>query len=128
MEFHKIINLRDTTSGNKGLPRFATKKWIEVYNQSEKIDSVNKKIRIKTPMLRSDLCDFTDSYIVVKGTITATNPDNAKSNKSVAFKCNASFTNCISKLNGVKINNAEDSDFVMPMYNLFEYSKNYKKQ
>ena len=78
-------------------------------------------------MLRSDLCDFSDSYIVVEGTITVTNPDGAKRNKSVAFKNNAPFINCISKINGVQIDNAEDLDVVMPMYNLLEYSKNYRK-
>ena len=127
MEFQKIINLLDITSDDKDLPRYVTKKWIEVYNQSEKNYSVNKEIRIKTPMLRSDLCDFSDAYIVVKGDITVTNPNNAKRNKAVAFKNNAPFINCISKINGIKIDNAEDLDVVMPMYNLLEYSKNYKK-
>ena len=70
LEFQKIINLLGTTSDNKDLPRFVTKKWIEVYDQSEKNDNVNKEIRIKTPMLRSDLCNFSDAYIVVKGNIT----------------------------------------------------------
>ena len=70
MEFQKIINLLDITSDDKDLPRFVTKKWIEVYDQSEKNYNVNKEIRIKTPMLRSDLCDFSDAYIVVKGNIT----------------------------------------------------------
>ena len=78
-------------------------------------------------MLRSDLCDFSDAYIVVKGDITVTNPNNAKRNKAVAFKNNAPFINCISKINGIKIDNAEDLDVVMPMYNILEYSKNYKK-
>ena len=128
MEFQKIVNLLDTTSDDKDLPRFVTKKWIEVYDQSGKDYRVNKEIRIKTPMLRSDLCDFSDAYIVVKGEITVTNPNNAKRNKAVAFKNNAPFINCISKINGVKIDNAEDLDVVMPMYNLLEYSKNYKKQ
>ena len=54
MEFQKIVNLLDTTSDDKDLPRFVTKKWIEVYDQSEKNYSVNKEIRIKTPMLRSN--------------------------------------------------------------------------
>ena len=76
-------------------------------------------------MLRSDLCDFSDVYIVVKGDITVTNPNNAKRNKEVAF--NAPFINCISKINGIKTDNAEDLDVVMPMYSLLEYSKNYKK-
>ena len=68
-------------------------------------------------MLRSDLCDFNDVYIV-KGTITVTDPDNAKRNNSVAFKNNAPFINCISKINGIQIDNAEDLDVVMSMYNL----------
>ena len=62
---------------------FVTKKWIEVYDQSEKNYSVNKEIRIKTPMLRSDLCDFSDAYIVVKGTITVTDLNNAKRSSSI---------------------------------------------
>ena len=110
----------DTTSDDKNLPRFVTKKCIEVYDQSGKDYQVNKEIRSKTSMLRSDLCDFNDAYIVVKGTITVSNPDNAKRNKSVAFKNNASFINCFSKINGVQIDNAEDLDAVMPMYNLLE--------
>ena len=66
MEFEKITNLLDITSGDKDLPRLFTKKWIEVYDQSEKNYSINRKIRIKTPMLRSDLCGFSDAYVVVK--------------------------------------------------------------
>ena len=86
MEFQKIVNFLGTNSDDKNLLRFVTKKWIEVYDQSERNYDVNKEIRIKTSMLRSDLCDFSDAYIVVKGTITVTNPDNAKRNKAVAFK------------------------------------------
>ena len=71
MKFQKITNFLDTTSDDKDLPRFVTKKWIEVYDQSEGNYNVNKEIRIKTSMLRSDLCDYSDAYIVVKGTITA---------------------------------------------------------
>ena len=54
--------------------------------------------------------------------------NNNNNNKEVAFKNNAPFINCISKINGIKIDNAENLDVVMPMYNLLEYSKNYKKQ
>ena len=78
-------------------------------------------------MLRADLCDFSDAYIVVDITITATEPDNAKRNKSVAFKNNAPFVNSIWKIKGVLIDNAEDLGIVMLMYNLLEYSKNYRK-
>ena len=117
----------DITSDDKDLPRFVTKKWIEVHDQSEKNYSVNKEISIKTSVLRSDLCDFSDAYIFVKGTIAATDPNNARRNKAVAFKNNAPFINCISQINDVQIENAEDLDVVMPMYDLLEYSKNYKK-
>ena len=78
MEFQKITNFLDITSDNKNLPKFFTKKWIEVYDQSEGKYDVNKEIRIKTSILRSDLCDFSGAYIVVKGTITVTKPDDAK--------------------------------------------------
>ena len=82
MEFQKIVNLFDTTSDDKDLPRFFTKKWIEIYDQSGENYNVNEEIRTKTLMVRLDLCDFNDAYIVVKGTITVTNPDNAKRNKA----------------------------------------------
>ena len=127
MEFQKIVNFLDTISDNKDLPKFVTKKWIEVYDQSEGNYNVNKEIRIKTSMLRSDLCDYSDAYIVVKGTITVTDPDNAKRNKRVAFKNNAPFINCILKINGVQFDNVEDLDVAMPMDNLLESSKNHRK-
>ena len=72
MEFPKIVNFLDIISDNKDLPTFVTKKWIEVYDKSEGNYNVNKEIRIKTSMLRSDLCDFSGAYIVVKGNITVT--------------------------------------------------------
>ena len=89
MEFQKIVNFLDTTFDNKDLPRFVTKKWIEVYDQSEKNCNVNKEIRIKTSMLRSNLCDFSDAYIVVKGTITLAKTERRRfdiRNRFLAFK------------------------------------------
>ena len=147
MEFQKITNFLDTTSDNKDLPTFVTKNWIKVYDQSEGNYNVNKEIRIKKSMLRSDLCDFSDAYTVVKGNITVTKKavtaddidapnntaanvnatntanNNALADKKLVFKNNSPFINCISEINGVKIDNAEDLDVVMPMYNLLEYSK-----
>ena len=128
MEFQKITNFLDIASDNKDLPKFVTKKWIEVYDQSQGNYNANKEIRSKTSILTSDLCNFSDAYIVVKETITVTNPNNVKRNKAVIFKNNALFINCISEINGVKIDNAEDLDVAMPVYNLLEYSENYKKQ
>ena len=147
MEFQKIVNFIDITSDNKNLPKFVTKKWVEVYDQSQENYNPNKETRIKTSMLRSDLCDFSDAYIVVKENITVTKKtfttddteapnktavnatatntanDNAFGEKKLIFKNNAPFINCVSKIDGVKIDNSEDLDIVMPMYNLLEYSK-----
>ena len=128
MEYQKLSNLLDTTSGN--VPRFITKKWVEVYDQSGS-DEVgykpSKQTRFKTSMLRSDLRDFSDAYIVVKGTITVTNPNDGNCKYKLVLKNNAPFTSCISKINNTLIDNAEHLDNVMPMYHLLEYSKNYRK-
>ena len=83
MEFQKIVNFLDATSDDKDLPKFVTKKWIEVYDQSQGNYDINKEIRIKTSMRRSDLCDFSDAYIVVKGTITVVIPNNAKKSNNI---------------------------------------------
>ena len=117
---------------DKDLPRFVTKKGLKFsIKQEELIATPIKKIRMKTPRLRSDLCEFSDAYIVLKGTITAeqnVNRNNDGNNKPFIFKNNAPFINCISKINGVLIDNTEDLDVVMPMCILIEYSKNYTKQ
>ena len=68
MEFRKITNFLRKNSDNN-LPKFVTKIWIEVYDQSEGNYNVNKEIKIKTSTLRSDLCDFNDAYILVTGNI-----------------------------------------------------------
>ena len=125
MEYQKITNLLGNTSDK--VPRFITKKWIEVYDKSGGTYNTNKQIRFKTSILRSDLGDYSDAYIVVKGKITVTNPNNNAYEKELAFKNRAPFLSCISKINNALIDNAEDLDIVMPMDNLLEYSKNYKK-
>ena len=83
---------------------------------------------------RSNLCDYADAYILVKGTITITGSrdDDAarrldERNKGMIFKNCALFTKCISRINNTDIDNAQDIDIVMPMYNLIEYSDNYSK-
>ena len=88
--------------------------------------SPSKEIRTKRSMLRSDLCDFSNAYIVVEEDITLEGDnDTNKQNKNRVFRNNAPFINCI--WNGVKVDNAEDLDVVMPVYNVLEYSKNYRK-
>ena len=129
MEYQKITNLLDTKSDN--VPRFITKKWIEVHDQAGSADDrykPSKKIRFKTSMLRSDLCDYSDAYIVVKGTITVTGNKNIdRKNRTLTLKNNAPLISCISEIKNVLIDNAEDLDIVMHMYNLIEYSENYNK-
>ena len=90
--------------------------------------SVNKNRRFKTSMLRSDLCYYSGAYIVVKGSIDLLADDtneNVKAENDVGFKNNAPFRSCISKINNTLIDNAEDLDIVMPMYNQLEHSQNY---
>ena len=83
-------------------------------------------------MLKSSLCDYSDAYILVKGTISVNNTAVAdaaanNTNKKVIFENYAPFTNCISEINNTQVDNAKDIDIVMPMYNLIEYSDNYAK-
>ena len=77
--------------------------------------------------MQSNLCDFSDAYIVVTRNITVIDSNDVNCNKKLAFKNNAPFISYISKVNNTFIDNAEDLDIVMPMYNLLEYSKNYSE-
>ena len=85
-------------------------------------------------MLRSNLCNYADAYIHVKGTITITGVGNDASarqaderDKGITFKNCAPFTKCISRINNADIDTAQDMDIIMPMYNLIEYSDNYSE-
>ena len=124
MEHYKISKLLNDSTVSK----FVTKKWVKVNDLSSGDYSINKNIRFKTSMLRSYLCDYSDAYIVVKGTIdllAAAANEYDKAEKDFAFKNNAPFRSCISKINSTLIDNAEDLDIVMPMYNLLKFSQNY---
>ena len=80
-------------------------------------------------MLRSDSCDYSDAYIVVKEGISVTGTDNAnRRNKKLTPKDNAPLKSCISKINNAFVDNAEDLDMVVPMCNFLEYSDNYSKE
>ena len=131
MEYRKIANLLESTSDN--LSKFRTKNWVEI-NDESRGNYTNSDIRFKTTMLRFNLYDYADSYILVKGTITITgvgaNADARQAderNNGVIFKNCAPFTKCISRINNTDIDNAQDIDIVMSMYNLIEYSDNYSK-
>ena len=108
------------------------KNWVEINDESRGVYNVNSQIKFKTTMLKSSLCDYSDAYILVKGTITVDDTSTAgaaanNTNKKVIFKNCAPFTNCISEINNTQVDNAKDIDIVMPMCNLTEYSNNYSK-
>ena len=134
MEYQKIANLIDDTSNQPS--KFRTKNWVEINDESRGAYNVNSQIKFKTTMLKSILCDYSDAYILVKGTISVNNTAAAdaavnNTNKKVIFKNCAPFTNCISEINRRKYDakdNAKDIDIVMPMYNLIEYSDNCAKK
>ena len=129
MEYDKINNLLDSES--EQLSKFVTREYVRINSLSNKYNE-NKSIRFKTPALRSDLCDYADANILVNGTINVTanagaNNIRDKRNRKLILKSNARFVSCITRINGELIEDADDLDIVMPMYNLLEYSKNYRK-
>ena len=135
MEHDKINNLLlSEDNESETLSKFITRKYIKVSSLSNTYNE-NKSIRFKTPMLRSILCDYSDAYILAKGTITVTAPvvsnnaDNIrdKRNRPLILKNNAPFVSCITRINGKLIEDTDDLDIVISMYNLLEYSKIYRK-
>ena len=118
MEYQKIANLIDDASNQPS--KFRTKNWVEINDESRGTCNVNSQIKFKTTMLKSSLCDYSDAYILVKGTITiaeegadaaARHAD--ERDKGAAFKNCAPFTNCISEINNTQVNNAKDIDLVI---------------
>ena len=125
MEYDKINNVLGNESEN--LSKFITRQYVKVNSLSDTYDE-NKSIRFKTPMLRSNLCDYADTYILIKGTTTvAGNAPRDGQDRPVILKNNAPFISFITRINGELIEDADDLDIVIPMYNLLEYSKNYRK-
>ena len=130
MEYQKIANLIDDTSNEQS--KFRTKIWVKINDESIGAYNVNSQIKFKTTMLKSSLCDYSDAYNFVKGTISVNNTAAAgaavnNGDKKVIFKNCAPFTNCISEINNTQVGNAKNIDIVMPMYNLIEYNDNYAK-
>ena len=124
MEYQKIANLKD--DGSNQPSKFRTKYCVDVNDEPRGTYSVNSQIKFKTTILKSSLCDYSDTYILVRGTIAVNNTAaaDADANKKVVFKNFAPFTNCISEINNAQVDNAKDIDIVMPIYNLIEYSDN----
>ena len=128
MEYQKIIDLLENTPYH--LSKFRAKNWVEINKDVRETYNTNIQTKFNTLMLKSSLCDYSDVYMLVMGTITVTaqagnNPNNG--DKEVVFKNFAPFTDCISEINNTQTDNAKDIDIVIPMYNLIEYSDNYWK-
>ena len=134
MEYQKIANLLDNASNQPS--KFRTRNWVEI-NYELRRTYTGSDIKFKTTMLMSNLCDYADAYILVKGTITITGEGDAAAaaaakqaderDKGVTFKNCAPFTKYISRINNTDIDTAQDIDTVIPMYNLIEFSDNYSK-
>ena len=131
MEYQKIANLLNNRSGQPS--KFRTRTWIEI-NDESRGNYGNGNIKFKTTKLRSNLCDYADSYILVIGITAITgagaNADARQADerdKKVTLKNCVPFTKRISRINNTDIDNAHDTDIVIPMYNLVEYSDDYSK-
>ena len=129
MENQKIINLLDKIDTDS--KHFATKKWCIINDENNTNYGVNKDtgadnpdtIKYDTRVLKPNLCDYAEAYILVDGTIRATNAVNAT---RLALKNCAPFTKCNLEINDEHVDTAENLDIVIPMYNLIEYSNNYQ--
>ena len=116
MEYQKIINLLDNKPNEP--TKFKTKNCVEINDDERGTYNKNSLIKIKTSMLKSSLCDYSDPHILVKAIISIEPragdiPNNV--NKKVVYKNCASSTDCISKTNNTQIDNAKDIDAVMLM-------------
>ena len=119
MEYQKIIYLLDNTPNQPS--KFKTKNWVQINDEQHRVYNIGSQIMFNTSMLRSSLCDYSETYIFAKETITVPNtgtvaaPNNR--NKKVIFKSCAPLTDCINEINSKKIDQAKDNDVVMPMCN-----------
>ena len=129
MENQKIINLLDKIDVDS--KHFATKKWYVINDKNNTNYGVNKDtgannpdtIKYHTRVLKPNLCDYAEAYILVDGTIRGTGGNN---NTRLALKNCAPFTKCNLEINDEHVDTAENLDIVMPMYNLIEYSDNFQ--
>ena len=124
MESQKIINLLDSNDNES--QKFAAKRWYIINDQNTGNNAYGNgedgtTIKFETKVIKPNLCDYSDAYIIVIGNI-----QNKPANSVVAFKNCAPFHTCDVTINDEHAEKAEDLDIVMPMYNLLEYSDNYQ--
>ena len=130
MDYQKIINLLDNTPNQPS--KFRGKNCVERNDDVGGTYDTNSQIEFKTSMLKSGLCYYIDTHILLEGTITVPNTAGAgqpanHNGRKIVFKNCAPFTGCISEINNTKIDNKKNIDVVMMMYNLIEYNDNYSK-
>ena len=129
MENQKIINLLDKIDTDS--KHFATKKWYIINDENNTNYGVNKDtgadspdtITYDTGVLKPNLCDYAEAYILIDGTIRA---DAADANTRLAKKNCAPFTKCHLEINDEHVDTAENLNIIMPMYNLIQCSDNYQ--
>ena len=120
METQKIVNLLNGSDNESS--KFATKKWYIIDSESKGNYLRDNDIKFLTSSLESNLCDYSDAYVLVTGNINITGGD---ANTKVAFKNCAPFRKCRTEINETFVDDAEHINIAMPMYNLIEYSDNY---
>ena len=120
MKTQKIIYLLNDTDNENS--KFATKKWYFIDSETKDSYSDENGVKFLTNSLESNLCDYSDAYILVTGNITVIGGD---ANTKVAFKSCAPFRKCRTEISETFVDDVEDINIVMPMYNLTEYSDNY---
>ena len=125
METQKIANLMGNADSES--LKFATRKWYVISDQNntdygDGDENDDTTIKFETKVIKSNLCDYSDAYILLTGDITATGGD---ANTKVASKNCAPFTKCVTHISNEHVDNADNLDIVMSMYNLIEYNDNY---
>ena len=119
MEHQKLLNLLNETNNSK----FVTRRWSIVNDNSRTNYDVGSEIIYNTAILTSNIYDYSNAYILVRGDITIIGHQVTQ----VAFKNCTQFTKCITKIDGTTIDGAENLDLAIPMCNLIEYSSNYSE-
>ena len=124
METQKVANLLGNADSETS--EFATRKWYVINDQNNtnygEENEDGATVKFETQVIKSNLCDYSNTYILVTGDIAATGSD---ANTRFAFKICAPFTKCITHINDEHVDGASNLDKLMPMYNLIEYSDNY---
>ena len=124
METQKILNLLNDFANESS--KFATRKWYIINDQNNgqygRGNENYSTIKFETKVIKPNLCDYSDAYILVTGDIKVAD---VAANTNVAFKNCAPFTRCVTHIDDEHVETAKNLDIIMPMYNLIEYSDNY---